>query len=85
MASRSTASSLPGVSPVPAARVNPSSPKVLGQNNRGKILCLADVRGHLSNLNELAQENDAVAIIHTGDFGFFGTHISEDTTVTRVY
>ncbi|KAF8334973.1 uncharacterized protein EI90DRAFT_2993369 [Cantharellus anzutake] len=71
MASRSTASSRPGVSPAPAARVNQNLLKVLGQNNRGRILCLADVRGHLSNLNELASENDVVAIIHTGDFGFF--------------
>lgn len=39
---------------------------------QGRILCLADVRGRLSTLNELAHDAGAVAIIHTGDFGFFG-------------
>jgi hypothetical protein len=38
----------------------------------GRILCIADVRGHLSTLNQLARDARAVAIIHTGDFGFFG-------------
>ncbi|KAI6004287.1 hypothetical protein EDD15DRAFT_2223669 [Pisolithus albus] len=37
----------------------------------GRILCLADIRGHLSTLNDLARETNAKAIIHTGDFGFF--------------
>ncbi len=39
----------------------------------GRILCIADIRGRLSALNELAREVHAQAIIHTGDFGFFGT------------
>ncbi|KAI6046530.1 hypothetical protein EDC04DRAFT_2628132 [Pisolithus marmoratus] len=38
---------------------------------QGRILCLADIRGHLSTLNNLARETNAKAIIHTGDFGFF--------------
>ena len=38
----------------------------------GRILAVADIRGRLSSLNELAQEAGAHAIIHTGDFGFFG-------------
>lgn len=38
----------------------------------GRILCLADIRGRVSSLNELAEEVKANAIIHTGDFGFFG-------------
>jgi len=46
--------------------------KVLEVEEHGRILCLADVRGRLSTLNELAQDTGAVAIIHTGDFGFFG-------------
>lgn len=29
--------------------------------------------GALSTLNSLAAEHSAVAIIHTGDFGFYGT------------
>jgi hypothetical protein len=38
----------------------------------GRILCIADIRGHISALNDRAREVDAKAIIHTGDFGFFG-------------
>ncbi|GAA5889882.1 hypothetical protein JCM8208_001158 [Rhodotorula glutinis] len=37
----------------------------------GRILCVADIRGAISNLNALAAEHSAVAIIHSGDFGFF--------------
>ncbi|GAA5952794.1 hypothetical protein JCM21900_005807 [Sporobolomyces salmonicolor] len=37
----------------------------------GRILCVADVRGALSTLNTLAAEHSAVAIIHSGDFGFY--------------
>lgn len=33
---------------------------------------MADIRGRLSGLNDLAREAGAKAIIHTGDFGFFG-------------
>ena len=39
----------------------------------GRILCIADLRGRLSNVNDLAREANAKAVIHTGDFGFFGT------------
>lgn len=38
----------------------------------GRLLCIADIRGRLSALNDLAREANASAIIHTGDFGFFG-------------
>ncbi|OLL25819.1 hypothetical protein NEOLI_000541 [Neolecta irregularis DAH-3] len=41
----------------------------LGQNAR--ILCVADIRGNLSQINELAKEANAQAVIHTGDFGFY--------------
>ncbi|OBZ71889.1 Uncharacterized protein C16H5.12c [Grifola frondosa] len=37
----------------------------------GRLLCIADIRGRLSALNDLAREANASAIIHTGDFGFF--------------
>ncbi|KAI0273103.1 hypothetical protein BGY98DRAFT_1120327 [Russula aff. rugulosa BPL654] len=37
----------------------------------GRILCVADIRGHFSSLNDLAREENAKAVIHTGDFGFF--------------
>jgi hypothetical protein len=40
--------------------------------NHGRLLCIADIRGRLSALNDLAREVNAKAIIHTGDFGFFG-------------
>ncbi|KAH8916677.1 hypothetical protein BT69DRAFT_1355436, partial [Atractiella rhizophila] len=50
-----------------------------GPNNRvdvidtegGRILCVADVRGQISMLNDLAAEHNAKAIIHSGDFGFY--------------
>ncbi|KAI9438515.1 hypothetical protein H4582DRAFT_1814033 [Lactarius indigo] len=45
----------------------------------GRILCIADVRGRLSSLNDLAREANAKAIIHTGDFGFF-----EATSIERI-
>ncbi|KAK4056530.1 hypothetical protein OIO90_002377 [Microbotryomycetes sp. JL221] len=49
----------------------------------GRILCIADIRGAISILNALAAEHGAVAIIHTGDFGFYERtslgHISDRT------
>ncbi|KAJ7672117.1 hypothetical protein B0H17DRAFT_1084501 [Mycena rosella] len=60
----------PGVSPLP--RVNTQT-KVL-DTAHGRILCIADIRGRLSALNDLAREANADAIIHTGDFGFFETN-----------
>ncbi|KAI8376600.1 hypothetical protein EDC96DRAFT_495112 [Choanephora cucurbitarum] len=36
-----------------------------------RILCTADVRGNISELNRLAREFNADYIIHTGDFGFY--------------
>ncbi|KAF5364303.1 hypothetical protein D9756_000914 [Leucocoprinus leucothites] len=36
-----------------------------------RVLCIADIRGKLSSLNDLARQENAAAIIHTGDFGFF--------------
>lgn len=36
----------------------------------GRILCIADIRGDFRKLNQLVEEHDAVAVIHTGDFGF---------------
>ncbi|CAG8611987.1 9869_t:CDS:2, partial [Scutellospora calospora] len=37
----------------------------------GKIICVADVRGNISLLNQLAEETGASAVIHSGDFGFY--------------
>ncbi|KAJ7895660.1 Ser/Thr protein phosphatase [Mycena olivaceomarginata] len=63
----------PGVSPLP--RVNTQT-KVL-DTAHGRILCIADIRGRLSALNDLARDANAHAIIHTGDFGFFETNSLE--------
>lgn len=38
----------------------------------GRILCVADIRGHFSSLNDLVRDENAKAVIHTGDFGLFG-------------
>lgn len=35
-----------------------------------RILCVADARGNLSQLNELAATHKATCIIHIGTFGF---------------
>ncbi|CAG8649977.1 17757_t:CDS:2, partial [Funneliformis caledonium] len=37
----------------------------------GKIICVADVRGNISQLNQLAKQTGAIAVIHSGDFGFY--------------
>jgi hypothetical protein len=47
---------------------------------QGRILCIADIRGNISHLNTLAQEANAKAIIHTGDFGFIGESRPSITT-----
>jgi hypothetical protein len=36
----------------------------------GRILCVSDIRGDYNNLNRMIEENKAVAVVHTGDFGF---------------
>lgn len=77
-----TSSTRPGASPLPRnqpVQVNTQT-KVI-DTVAGRILCIADVRGRLSSLNDLAREANAKAIIHTGDFGFFGkrTFQFEDT------
>lgn len=76
MSSRPTsASTRPAVSPLPRAPplgVNTQT-KIL-DSAHGKILCIADIRGRLSALNDLAKDANAAAIIHTGDFGFFGEY-----------
>ncbi|EDR04863.1 uncharacterized protein LACBIDRAFT_166267, partial [Laccaria bicolor S238N-H82] len=53
-----------------------SQTKVL-DTTHGRILCIADIRGRLSALNDLAREVNAKAIIHTGDFGFFDANSLE--------
>ncbi|KAI9682408.1 MAG: hypothetical protein M1817_000462 [Caeruleum heppii] len=41
------------------------------QSGGVRVLCVADVRGNLRSLNELAKQARADHIIHTGDFGFY--------------
>ncbi|GAA5894905.1 hypothetical protein JCM6882_008238 [Rhodosporidiobolus microsporus] len=55
-----------------AAPVDTHSSRVdVIQTEGGRVLCVADVRGAISTLNQLAAEHSAVAIIHSGDFGFY--------------
>ncbi|KAK2761575.1 hypothetical protein FQN54_001403 [Arachnomyces sp. PD_36] len=44
-----------------------------------RVLCVADVRGNLKSLNELAKQARADHIIHTGDFGFY-----DDSSLDRI-
>ncbi|KAF8246803.1 hypothetical protein K440DRAFT_655058 [Wilcoxina mikolae CBS 423.85] len=44
-----------------------------------RVLCIADVRGHLRTLNELAKKANADYILHTGDFGFY-----DDSSLDRI-
>ncbi|KAK9492426.1 hypothetical protein V1508DRAFT_418910 [Lipomyces doorenjongii] len=53
------------------AATNGATPQVLNVGDKARILCVADVRGQLSILNQLAKEHNASFIIHTGDFGFY--------------
>ncbi|GAO51493.1 hypothetical protein G7K_5593-t1 [Saitoella complicata NRRL Y-17804] len=45
--------------------------KVVTVGNGARILCIADVRGNLSQINDLARESRADVVLHTGDFGFY--------------
>ncbi|KXJ96801.1 hypothetical protein Micbo1qcDRAFT_129812 [Microdochium bolleyi] len=44
-----------------------------------RVLCIADVRGHLQSLNDLAKQARADHILHTGDFGFY-----DDSSLERI-
>ncbi|KAK0549282.1 hypothetical protein OC845_003188 [Tilletia horrida] len=67
--SATSAGPAPSVSPSTAALQQ--QPPYIISGSFGRILCVADVRGALSSLNTLAEESNAQAIIHTGDFGFY--------------
>ncbi|KAF8511082.1 hypothetical protein JB92DRAFT_3144205 [Gautieria morchelliformis] len=72
--------SRPGTTPLP----RPTAPSLNMQTRvldtvAGRILCVADIRGRISSLNELSQEAGAKAVIHTGDFGFF-----ENSSLDRI-
>lgn len=52
----------------PRASMNPLDRVI--ETGSGRILCIADIRGDFKRLNQLVAETGAVAVIHTGDFGF---------------
>ncbi|KAJ5732216.1 hypothetical protein N7493_003697 [Penicillium malachiteum] len=69
----------PQAAPAPGATpLLPNNGRVI-QNGPTRILCIADVRGNLKSLNELAKQARADHIIHTGDFGFY-----DDTSLERI-
>jgi hypothetical protein len=80
MAARNTARN--PLSPLPRPAVNTQT-KVL-DTHHGRILCIADIRGRLSALNDLARDVNAKAIIHTGDFGFFGAFFLLQYTISLI-
>ncbi|KAG0098098.1 hypothetical protein BGZ93_001132 [Podila epicladia] len=45
----------------------------------GKVLCVADLRGNISQLDDLVDQTGAKLIIHCGDFGFY-----ERDSLTRI-
>ncbi|KAJ5666485.1 uncharacterized protein N7477_008933 [Penicillium maclennaniae] len=65
--------------PAPGATpLLPNNGRVI-QSGPTRILCIADVRGNLKSLNDLARQARADHIIHTGDFGFY-----DDTSLERI-
>ncbi|KAI1812412.1 hypothetical protein GGS20DRAFT_558145 [Poronia punctata] len=68
-----------GTGPVPGATpLLPNQGRIL-QQGPIRVLCIADVRGNLSSLNDLARQARADHIIHTGDFGFY-----DETSLERI-
>lgn len=65
-------STRPAASPLPRPVHTVNTQTKVLDTAQGRILCIADIRGRLSGLNDLARDANAIAIIHTGDFGFFG-------------
>ncbi|KAF2199575.1 hypothetical protein GQ43DRAFT_112074 [Delitschia confertaspora ATCC 74209] len=65
--------------PVPGAQpLLPNQGRVI-QSGSARVLCIADVRGNLQSLNQLAADARANYIIHTGDFGFY-----DDRSLDRI-
>ncbi|PHH54535.1 Uncharacterized protein C16H5.12c [Ceratocystis fimbriata CBS 114723] len=76
---------IPNGTPTPQGSLPPGAAPLLPNQGRVihtgpfRILCIADVRGNLRSLNELAKQARADHIIHTGDFGFY-----DDTSLDRI-
>ncbi|KAK8111409.1 calcineurin-like phosphoesterase [Apiospora kogelbergensis] len=69
----------PNLQPAPGATpLLPNQGRVI-QTGPIRVLCIADVRGNLRSLNDLAKQARADHIIHTGDFGFY-----DDTSLERI-
>ncbi|KAG9235783.1 hypothetical protein BJ875DRAFT_458176 [Amylocarpus encephaloides] len=64
--------------PPGAAPLLPNNGRIIQQGGV-RVLCVADVRGNLRSLNDLAKQARADHIIHTGDFGFY-----DDTSLDRI-
>ncbi|APA08515.1 hypothetical protein SS1G_02216 [Sclerotinia sclerotiorum 1980 UF-70] len=64
--------------PPGATPLLPNNGRII-QTGGVRVLCVADVRGNLRSLNELAKQARADHIIHTGDFGFY-----DDTSLDRI-
>ncbi|TPX18809.1 uncharacterized protein E0L32_011488 [Thyridium curvatum] len=64
--------------PLQATPLLPNQGRVI-QTGPIRILCIADVRGNLRSLNELAKQARADHVIHTGDFGFY-----DETSLERI-
>ncbi|KAG5927824.1 hypothetical protein E4U42_001709 [Claviceps africana] len=67
-----------GTLPPGAAPLLPNQGRII-QTGPIRVLCIADVRGNLRSLNDLAKQARADHIIHTGDFGFY-----DDTSLDRI-
>ncbi|PWW80756.1 hypothetical protein C7212DRAFT_160315 [Tuber magnatum] len=67
--------SVPGMPPQPVQL----PPQKVIEKAGVRILCIADVRGNLRSLNDLAKKANADHVLHTGDFGFY-----DDSSLERI-
>ncbi|CAO3599849.1 unnamed protein product [Absidia cylindrospora] len=58
-------------SPIPSSVASSPKPNEVVNIDGKQILCTADIRGSISQLNQLARDANAQCIIHTGDFGLY--------------
>ncbi|KAI8098476.1 uncharacterized protein BX664DRAFT_287979 [Halteromyces radiatus] len=58
-------------SPIPSSVTSSPKPNDIITVEGKRILCTADIKGCISQLNQLARDANAHCIIHTGDFGFY--------------
>ncbi|ORX45908.1 hypothetical protein DM01DRAFT_1386446 [Hesseltinella vesiculosa] len=58
-------------SPIPSSVTSSPKPNDILNVDGKRILCIADIKGNLSQLNQLARDANAHIIVHTGDFGFY--------------